>query len=496
MSTATSIWSTLATATNPAALAAQPSSWSVLIVLFVLGASLVLVWARFVRPAHLALGFAATAAMWALGYVAMMRPGLVAGEGLFVLMLAVLFGAGWIAGRHGGSDVRPFSVGLVSATANLLVLGAFLRDEKHGSSLVPLLYVVGLFATSGFLAWLGGVVGRRSRANATVQPAELPLPSALFSTVAAATVFLLLITGGLVTSLESGLAVPDWPNSFGHNMLLYPISEMKGGIYYEHAHRLYGMLVGTTALVLVSVIWRTEDRDWLRWLAIAILLMVCYQGYLGGTRVTGHLTLEQDPGLLAPSTQRAIMHGVFGQVVFSAFLVMAAATTRSWRNAADRIADPAAATDRGAAMVLPFLFLVQLVLGALYRHLQPAGGGASMPGHPMWAIYAHIIMAVVVTAVVVLAAGRAWGHSFHPVLRRLGLGMLGLVGVQLVLGVLAVAAVWTRKGEAIPLFEVVVTTAHQATGAALLGGSILLAAWSRRLIGSEAPAAPLIAVRS
>ncbi|MDZ4754748.1 MAG: COX15/CtaA family protein [Phycisphaerae bacterium] len=462
---------------------AQVRSWTAIVVLcavFAGGAALVLLWARFARPVHLALGFAATATLWALGYVAMMQPGLIAGDALFAIMLAVVFAAGFIAGRFGGDDVRPVSVGLVSATANLLVLGAFIFDEKSRALFTPLLYVSGLFAASAALSWLGGYVGQRVRSRI-----GLPAPSAMFAAVAAITVFLLLITGGLVTSLESGLAVPDWPNSFGHNMLLYPISEMKGGVYYEHAHRLYGMLVGVTSLVLVSVIWRTEQREWLRALAIVLLVMVCYQGYLGGTRVTGHLTLEQDRGLLAPSTQRAIVHGVFAQLVFAAFLVIAAATTRTWRTTEARIGLVGSSLDRGAAMILPVAMFVQLILGALYRHLQSTEGGASAPGHPMWAILAHMIMAVAVTALVLLAAGRAWGHSYHPVLRRLGIALLAGVVLQFALGIGAVAMVWSRTGTDIPLLEVLLTTAHQATGAALFGATVLLAAWSGRLISAE-----------
>jgi heme a synthase len=466
----------------PSTLAA--SSWSVLLALFVGGSLLVMLWASWVRTMHLALGFAATVAMWALGYVAMMQPGLVAGEALFVMMLGVLFAAGYVAGRFGGPETRPLAVGVVSAIANLLVLGAFLRDEQHGSRVTPVIYAIGMMASSALLAWCGGLLGRRAAASET---RRLPPATALFALVAAVTVFLLLITGGLVTSFESGLAVPDWPNSFGHNMLLYPVSEMKGGIFYEHAHRLYGMLVGTTALVLVVVVWRDREmggsQRWLRGLAVATLLAVCLQGYLGGTRVTGDLTLSAEAADLAPSLGRAIVHGVFGQLVFTAFLLIAAATSNAWREAR-AIREPAAQTDRGFAMLLPAAFLVQLILGALYRHLQPPGG-VGAEGHPMWAILSHITGAVVVTALVAAAAGRAWGHSYHPVLRRLGIFLLYGVGAQLVLGVVALAAVWSRVGETIPLWEVIFVTSHQITGAALLGGSLLLAAWSRRLIPDE-----------
>lgn len=465
--------------------ASAQTSAAIIVALFVFGSAVVVAWSRFVRVPHLAIGFAATTSLWALGYVAMMRPGLVAGEVVFAAMLAVLFAAGFVAGRFGDRSVRPLSVGLVSATVNLLVLGAFLRDERHGSQWTPILWIAGLYGASAFLAWLGGLVGRRSRPT-PLEHSGLPRPASLFAWVAAATVFLLLITGGLVTGLESGLAVPDWPNSFGHNMLLYPISEMKGGIYYEHAHRLYGMLVGVTALVLVGVVWREDRRAWLRGLVVALLAMVCLQGLMGGLRVTGRLTLAQEASLLSPSTALAIAHGVFGQIVFATFLIVASVTSRQWIGAPAPQPRPGSTGDRDTAMLLPPVFLVQLLLGAIYRHLQESGGGgASAPSHPMWAISAHIAMAVVVAAMVVLAAGRAWAHAAHPLLRRLGSGLLIVTALQILLGIVAVAAVWTRPGESIPLFEVVSTTLHQATGAILLGGATLLALWTPRLLAPE-----------
>ena len=53
-----------------------------------------------------------------------------------------------------------------------------------------------------------------------------------FTVFAAACTFLLLIAGALVTSNDAGLAVPDWPLSYGS---IAP--PMVGGIFYEHAHR-------------------------------------------------------------------------------------------------------------------------------------------------------------------------------------------------------------------------------------------------------------------
>ena len=70
----------------------------------------------------------------------------------------------------------------------------------------------------------------------------------------ASATFLLIVIGGIVTSTDSGLAVPDWPTTFGYNMFLYPLSEMVGGILYEHSHRLMGSLVGMLTIGLLGLI--------------------------------------------------------------------------------------------------------------------------------------------------------------------------------------------------------------------------------------------------
>lgn len=474
-----------ALADDPATSDTKAFAWKSLIVfavILVVGMPILLAAARLFRTINLALGFGATAVLWALGYCALMRPGFVAGEALFALMLAVLFGAGFVAGRFANAGARPSVVGLVSAVANLLVVGAFLRGLQSSSQFGALVWVAGLVAVSVVLAWLGGLVGKRMPSNST-----LPSPAALFATVFASTIFLLIVLGGVLTGYEAGLAVPDWPNSFGHNMLLYPVAEMKEGVFYEHAHRLYGMLVGATAVVFISVTWREPTARWVRTLAIVLLVMIIVQGILGGMRVTGRPTLDVDRSLLAPSTALAIVHGVFAQLVFAAALVVAAGSSRLWESARANVDEGASALDRGAAILLPAAFVLQLILGALYRHLQP-GGGATAAGHPTWAIHAHMTMAVVVTGWTILAAGRAWAHRYHPVLATLGKALVVGVSAQLILGIIAVALVWMRKTAEIPTSEVLFTTLHQGLGALLLGLSALLAAWSWRLLPQREPA--------
>src|SRR5438105_12652350 len=98
--------------------------------------------------------------------------------------------------------------------------------------------------------------------------------------------FPLIFMGGLVTSHLAGMSVPDWPNSYGYNMFLFPPRLWIGGILYEHTHRLMGTVVGLLSIILAGrALLRegTPSRD--RRLAVAVLGAVILQGALGGLRV-------------------------------------------------------------------------------------------------------------------------------------------------------------------------------------------------------------------
>jgi len=469
---------------------------TVLLGILLVGAALVLAITWRIRTVHLALGFATTVLMWAVGYLAMLAPGMWIGEALFSVTLCIPVAFGWIARRGGAS---PAKVGLVSALANLLVIGAFLRDEQQGSALTPVLYVVGLFAVSTALAVFGGFLAShfaRHLSRKFAQPIALPSSVGLLAIVAAVAVFLLLVTGGLVTSLESGLAVPDWPNSFGHNMLLYPISQMKGGIYYEHAHRLFGMLVGVTALVMLGVVWREDSRRLVRMLAIAFIVIVCAQGLLGGLRVTGNITSATSGTELRPSTLLAIVHGMFGQIVFATACVIACIASTSWKSTTPAIAVADAGRVRALPIVLLCVLLVQLFLGASYRHLQVPPHDGLPAQHPSWPIWFHIAGAIVVLVLAVITGALAGSRArnIKPV-RILGKGLVHAVGLQVALGVGALVVVLIRVDERIPGYEVLVTSAHQAIGALLLAMTAMLAALSLRFVAEPASAAALTSMK-
>ena len=106
-----------------------------------------------------------------------------------------------------------------------------------------------------------------------------------FAILTALVTLALIGIGGLVTSHEAGMSVPDWPTTYGYNMFLFPIRLWRGGIFYEHTHRLLASAVGLLTAILAIWLWVKESRSWLRWLGVIAFFGVVLQGVLGGLRV-------------------------------------------------------------------------------------------------------------------------------------------------------------------------------------------------------------------
>ena len=124
----------------------------------------------------------------------------------------------------------------------------------------------------------------------------------------------------MVTSKNVGLAVPDWPTTFGYNMFLFPISKWVGGILFEHTHRLMGSLVGFLTIILAVWLWLREDRRWVRSLGVIAIVGVILQGILGGLRVT----MMKD--------QIGIFHACVAQAFLGLLVFIALVTTKFWRS--------------------------------------------------------------------------------------------------------------------------------------------------------------------
>lgn len=189
-----------------------------------------------------------------------------------------------------------------------------------------------------------------------------------------ATLFLI-CSGGMVTSKGVGLAVPDWPTTFGYNMFLFPVSKWVGGIFFEHTHRLIASTVGFLTIILALWIWRVDSRRWLRNLGWSALGAVILQGVLGGLRVT---MLKDELG---------IFHACLAQAFLGMLVVITLATSKLWERlvrtarGAVRAEDDAPKVDRWIpplrdgvptlariVVATTLLIYLQLGLGATMRH--------------------------------------------------------------------------------------------------------------------------------
>ena len=137
----------------------------------------------------------------------------------------------------------------------------------------------------------------------------------------------LLYVGGSVTTYGVGLAVPDWPQTFGINMFLYDFWNAPFGVRIEHTHRLYGAAVGVTTLLLAGWLSVFDRRRWMKGLGLLAVVAVIVQGVLGGTRVT------------QVSTVLAAVHGVVGQAFFGLMVALSVLTSRGWREQSRRADD-------------------------------------------------------------------------------------------------------------------------------------------------------------
>ncbi|MDE0485030.1 MAG: COX15/CtaA family protein [Candidatus Poribacteria bacterium] len=268
--------------------------------------------------------------------------------------------------------------------------------------------------------------------------------------------FLLIVIGGIVTSTESGLAVPDWPTTFGYNMFLYPLSEMVGGILYEHSHRLMGSLVGLLTIGLLIMLLVKDSRRWIIWLGVAALIGVSVQGVLGGLRVT-ELNLNF-----------AIVHACLAQAFFALLCGICWFTSRAWfenQNQSESTVDTVSAKKlRRLSLITTCLIYVQLIFGAILRHTGNR-------------LDAHLLFAFLVTLHIFLLIKRLF--SMNEDTERIGqslpLLLLGLLAVQLMLGLGAYVTKLTAVGAtASALLTDIVTTAHVAVGALMLVSSFVI----------------------
>ncbi len=276
-----------------------------------------------------------------------------------------------------------------------------------------------------------------------------------FAKLLAVCTLFLVIAGGLVTSNDAGLSVPDWPLSYGKLM-----PAMEGGIFYEHGHRMIATLVGFLSVVLAIWLWRADPRPWMKRLGVVAVLAVIAQGLLGGLTVI----------YLLPKSV-SVTHASLAQLFFSLTVAIALFTSESWNRGMPRVEDRGWPSVRALALAAPVCIVGQLALGAAARH------------KAIGAIY-HICGSSIVTAVVLwLVVTLLVRYSDHVELRRSALVLLVLTFAQLFLGI---AAYMSRiaTADAVQPMPVMITftVLHVAFGALLLARSVVTAIHVRNAV--------------
>ena len=356
-------------------------------------------------------------------------------------------------------------------------------------------------ASGGVAARLSGT-GRTAGAGVTSDAAYSPWLHA-YTVLLTASILVLICSGGMVTSKGAGLAVPDWPNSYGYSMFAFPVSRWVGGVLLEHTHRLAASTVGFLTMILAVWLTLAERRRWVRNLGYVALGAVILQGVLGGLRVV----------LVADWI--GIFHACLAQAFFALAAFIALTESRWWRRLGEGSSSGGVwLRTRGLrrhTAAITLVIYAQMALGAAMRH---AHAGLSIPDFPKayghwWPRVhkadipalnvqraevlhmpptslaqihlqmTHRMLAVVILLGVVAAAVSAWRKRdlLPDSIRRFALGWPVLIAVQITLGIYTI---WTQKAAD-------VATAHVAVGALSFVWGVLLYAVLRR---ASEPAAP------
>ncbi len=281
----------------------------------------------------------------------------------------------------------------------------------------------------------------------------------LFTVFTAIATILLMSWGAFVTSIDAGLAVPDWPTSFNSYDPFNPWPEWwtMTPVLAEHGHRLLGALVGLLTLVLGVWTVRADDRRWMRWLGVAAVALVILQGVLGGLRVVWI------------SMNLAVVHACVAQIFFGTLVAMAVFTSQSWSASQSAWTESTRSKDLSRlAVAAAVAVFVQVILGALLRH---PGTGIDM----MFAAL-HIFWAFVVVALILATAQRISVAVHGSAASQWRNAIVGILAFQFALGMTAFFVLLDERGLVQRSnLQVIVNSSHMVVGALLFGATIGLA---------------------
>lgn len=428
-----------------------------------------------ISPA-ITIGFGAATLMWVVAWILHM-PGMHVPTPVAIpLLLIPLFVLAllWLPGVTPPNRLKAGALGgLIAGLVNLLILGSFITEQPESTAemsekandLAPnaFLVVIGSIVLSVIVTGIAALIVKGKDTTTLDRRRWL----SRFAWVTALTYIPLIAVGGIVTSTDSGLAVPDAVTSYGAISVLFPLKLMaEPRIFFEHSHRLFGTLAGLTTIVLMLRVLIVSDRLLPKVLSVLLFLGVSAQGILGIIRVAEE------------SIAFAVIHGVFAQIVFALALVIAMMLSPKWT--AITPSDEVMPLARKARLVTALAFgalIIQLIFGALTRHLdKDAGASHAMMSHLGFAFI--VVSLVLIAGALCIRAGKQ-DLSGRP-LRMLGILMHGIVVWQFALGFAALGLVWPKERAPTPTSETLsdaapidavgslVATLHHVSGAALL----------------------------
>src|SRR5574337_1073399 len=285
-----------------------------------------------------------------------------------------------------------------------------------------------------------------------------------FALVTAASTLVLIFVGGLVTNTGAGLAVPDWPTTFGYNMFFFPWSQMVGGVFYEHSHRLIGSIVGLLTLALAFVLWVKEPTRVLRWLGVAAVGAVIIQGVLGGLRVI----------LISTGSELAVIHGLLAQAFFALTVGLVVCTSQEWKYKPRQVVIADAGTIKRLCLQTTGVVYLQIFLGGMLTHIGD------------WFLVHLLCAALIAIHVWRLAQRLLWLQMNQAKLVWPVTLLIGLLMLQLLLGLGSYVNRFTSVEIPYAVFSrLAFPTTHRIIGSLMLAACIVLTMRVYRLLASR-----------
>ena len=313
----------------------------------------------------------------------------------------------------------------------------------------------------------------------------------VLSKILVVSILVLIFAGALVKSHEVGLSVPDWPTTYGYQMFQFPFSDMVGGIFYEHGHRMIATMVGFMTLILSIIVYLSDNELWLKKLTFFALGLVIIQGLFGGLTVLLYL-----PAYIS------IIHAILAQTFFVLIIYISFSLSKKDALKLDNLSN--VSDLKTPAYFVAISIYIQLILGAIMRHTEsglaipdfPLSGGYIIPPFNQSMIetiqsmhfdagiqfvelyqiiihYFHRLGAFIVTLSIGYFSYRvAQLKLSFSIVHKLTLSIILFLLIQIFLGAMTI---WTVKN---PL----ITSFHVLNGAIILGISALIVIHVRPLI--------------